>query len=103
MAKHPAADHHQKAADKHREAGEAHDRARQSHEQGAHEDASEHAEQAGQHATEAVQHGQRAKDAYNPSGQATRTDLPPEASGLKGTEDMGAPARQNPGQAPPKR
>jgi hypothetical protein len=101
MAKHPAQEHHQKAADKHREAGEAHDRAHQAHEQGEHEDASQHADRAGQHAGEAVQHGQRAKDAYG-GGQPTRTDLPPSASGLGGTEEatQGRPGQpsQTPGQ-----
>ena len=96
MAKHPAADHHQRAADKHRAASEAHERARQSHEQGDHEDAGVHADQAGQHAGEALQHGQRAKDAYG-GGQPTRTDLPPEASGLGGTEQ----AARGTGQKPP--
>lgn len=81
MAKHPAAEHHQKAADKHKAAEESHRRAQQAHEQDDHEAASEHATVAGQHATEAVQHGQKAKDAYG-HDLPTRTDLPPEASGL---------------------
>jgi hypothetical protein len=82
VAKHPAAEHHSKAADKHRQAEEAHRKAFDAHEQEQHDDALAHANEAHEHGQEATRHGQQARDAYNPSGRASRTDLPPEASGL---------------------
>ena len=99
MAKHPAQDHHAKAADKHTHAAEAHRSAHEAHQAGEHDDASAHADEASKHATEAVQHGQRAKDAYG-GGEPVRTDLPPDASGLGGTEqaargtDRGTPGQK---------
>lgn len=82
MAKHPASDHHRHAADKHKEAEAAHRRAHEAHERNDQEAANEHAAEAHRRQQEANEHGQAARDAYNPEGRASRTDLPPEASGL---------------------
>lgn len=82
MAKHPASEHHRSAADKHREAEAAHRRAHEAHERNDQDAANEHAAQAHRHGQEAARHGDQARDAYNPEGRASRTDLPPEASGL---------------------
>lgn len=82
MAKHPSHAHHQTAAEKHKAAEEAHRKAVEKHEAGEHDQAARHAEEAGNHATEAARHGQRAREAYDDQPRPTRTDLPPEASGL---------------------
>ena len=96
MAKHPAHEHHQSAADKHKAAEEAHRRAAEAHDEGQHDAAYEHAEQAGIHATEAARHGQRARESYQP--RPSRTDLPPEASGLDQN-----PQQPSPHEPPPDR
>ena len=96
MAKHPASEHHRSAADKHREAEEAHRRAHEAHERNDHDAASEHANQAQRHGQEAAQHGDQARDAYNPEGRASRTDLPPEASGLDQNTTQGQAQQRGP-------
>jgi hypothetical protein len=87
VAKHPAAEHHQKAADKHKEAEQSHRKAAEQHEAGDPDHASTHADEAHKHGAEATQHAQRAKDAYGAGQHPTRTDLPPEASGLEQNAD----------------
>ena len=96
MAKHPASEHHRSAADKHREAEAAHRRAHEAHERNDQDAANEHAAQAHRHGQEAARHGDQARDAYNPEGRASRTDLPPEASGLDQNTTQGQQRGPNP-------
>ena len=74
MATHPASEAHHKAADKHKEAEQSHRLAAEAHDAGEHDDARSHADQAHQHGKDAAEHNEQAR--------ASRTDLPPEASGL---------------------
>ena len=104
VAKHPASEHHRNAADKHREAEASHRRAHEAHERNDQDAANEHAAQAHRHGRDAARHEDQARDAYNPEGRASRTDLPPEASGLDQNPRQGqartGEAQQHEGQHP---
>lgn len=101
MAKHPASEHHRSAADKHRAAEEAHRQAHEAHERNDQEAATEHATKAHLHGQEAARHADQARDAYNPEGRASRTDLPPEASGLDQNPRQGGVKPGRPGRGEP--